>query len=918
MAGLRGLPRDTHASVPGTEKQFDVRREAVIHSEPSQASQVLDRRNAGGQISGVEEEHVDGIWVHVSVDGVSEGGWVNTRTPLGEYVLQPVEQSPSQDADNYDLSSEKDAMIGRTTSAFQRAAGADQDFGSDLVGSPATNLNIQRTRNAVRRPLSSRAVRMTSMTNALNEHSLKDSDQVCVGATTKLVSVPRGARCLPINPVFLAHIEFAVRGGLGALIAALPALLTAEWVRYPFSTFDLTFGAVAFVFTFSHSMGETTKYIFQAMAGATTAAIVPQLAINTFGHEDVPVLLFMMFYSWAVLSLPVEPFTKKFALGMCIHYLMMYHALPPDGNIEKKTTYQVVLLGMYGCFVAMFMNVYPYPRSAIGNAFTGIRRCITDIQFCTRNLVEGYLNGENLQDRARTLKYFEHLTTELRTLDQALADAWWEPWAMQSGRVHKYRAVTLLIHKLRTDLFGMQKALMERVRDDLHVEVMQKNTFKMKNNQVDDDSIQEFQEGIRHLMFTSLRTLRSVVLYVAGDQEKEWSGQVARQSREKMKKNIQTDISELKVLELALERFHHDYSQLRRELSTRPDEDRIERDKWLNVFLFNLTSYSQALMDFPSDYATGLEQAQSDKHIFLPESKMVVLSFQKRQLISAGKTAAAITSAAFINMRFKFNNQQLSPVLIAYVMGGHVGGSWANTANRVLGLIVGMIMAFFFTIFSECNSYALGAGFAVVITLSFYVRDASRSHSYAGAVAAFVECLIMVGPCETETTLQLDMVEQIVLSCLLISVAEIFMASSSDLFFRKQVADTLLDCLSVFKEVFDAHVSVNLESLTMRTKKDVDAALWRNLPGSLHKQEEFLAQSLMEPALWAAEAPHSAYQKLIYSGRRLNLHLILLHRAFVRMDVLRHNTEHVDAFREQKLLLDDLVGTLSSCACLFM
>lgn len=478
---------------------------------------------------------------------------------------------------------------------------------------------------------------------------------------------------------------------------------------------------------------------------------------------------------------------------------------------------------------------------------------------------------------------------------------------MQSGRVHKYRAVTLLIHKLRTDLFGMQKALMERVRDDLHVEVMQKNTFKMKNNQVDDDSIQEFQEGIRHLMFTSLRTLRSVVLYVAGDQEKEWSGQVARQSKEKMKKNIQTDISELKVLELALERFHHDYSQLRRELSTRPDEDRIERDKWLNVFLFNLTSYSQALMDFPSDYATGLEQAQSDKHIFLPESKMVVLSFQKRQLISAGKTAAAITSAAFINMRFKFNNQQLSPVLIAYVMGGHVGGSWANTANRVLGLIVGMIMAFFFTIFSECNSYALGAGFAVVITLSFYVRDASRSHSYAGAVAAFVECLIMVGPCETETTLQLDMVEQIVLSCLLISVAEIFMASSSDLFFRKQVADTLLDCLSVFKEVFDAHVSVNLESLTMRTKKDVDAALWRNLPGSLHKQEEFLAQSVMEPALWAAEAPHSAYQKLIYSGRRLNLHLILLHRAFVRMDVLRHNTEHVDAFREQKLLLDDLV-----------
>eukprot|EP01048_Picozoa_sp_COSAG05_P016498 COSAG05_NODE_2130_length_3513_cov_1.827768_1_plen_656_part_10 len=655
MAGLSAVRGESHAGVhtslssgtSGTQSCFDVRREAVVHSEPNMDSQVLDRRSAGGQIYGTEQQQVDGAWVHVNVDGVSEGGWVKARTPLGDYVLQVAEATTGQnDMDIYDLAVDNDPVRGPNVSVLQRTTVTDGRFGAGQTGSPTTVMNVQRTRHAVRRPLSSRAVRMTSMTNALNEHSLKDSDQVCVGATTKLISVPRGARCLPINPIFLAHIEFSVRGGLGALIAALPALLTAEWVRYPFSTFDLTFGAVAFVFTFSHSMGETTKYIFQTMAGATTAAIVPQLAINTFGHEDVPVLLFMMFYSWAVLSLPVEPFTKKFALGMCIHYLMMYHALPPDGNIEKKTTYQVVLLGLYGCFVAMFMNVYPYPRSAIGNAFTGIRRCITDIQFCTRNLVEGYLNGENLQDRARTLKYFEHLTSELRTLDQALADAWWEPWAMQ--RVHKYRAVTLLIHKLRTDLFGMQKALMERVRDDLHVEVMQKNTFKMNNNQVDDDSIQEFQEGIRHLMFTSLRTLRSVVLYVAGDQEKEWSGQVARQSKEKMKKNIQTDISELKVLELALERFHHDYSQLRRELSTRPDEDRIERDKWLNVFLFNLTSYSQALMDFPSDYATGLEQAQSDKHIFLPESKMVVLSFQKRQLISAGKTAAAITAAAFI------------------------------------------------------------------------------------------------------------------------------------------------------------------------------------------------------------------------------------------------------------------------------
>ena len=92
-----------------------------------------------------------------------------------------------------------------------------------------------------------------------------------------------------------------------------------------------------------------------------------------------------------------------------------------------------------------------------------------------------------------------------------------------------------------------------------------------------------------------------------------------------------------------------------------------------------------------------------------------------------------------------------------------------------------------------------------------------------------------------------------------------------------------------------------------RTKKDVDMALWRALPGNLQKQEEYLRQSMMEPALWNAEAPHSAYQKLIYSGRRINLHLILLQRAFKRVDQLRNSQAHIAERSEQKLLLDDLV-----------
>ncbi len=73
-----------------------------------------------------------------------------------------------------------------------------------------------------------------------------------------------------------------------------------------------------------------------------------------------------------------------------------------------------------------------------------------------------------------------------------------------------------------------------------------------------------------------------------------------------------------------------------------------------------------------------------------------------------------------------FDYSFLSPTLVAYVMGGHVGGSWANTADRIVGLVSGMLCAYFFLIFTECNTYALGSTFCLVSMLSFYVRVSSK------------------------------------------------------------------------------------------------------------------------------------------------------------------------------------------------
>ena len=769
-------------------------------------------------------------------------------------------------------------------------------------------------RSIVHKPVNNRTLRQFRMSQALNTHALKDSEYVCVGAAPKRMHIPRFYPLFSLNADFVVNIEWAARGGLGVLIAALPSLLKWGWLRNMRAgtfDFDPTFGAVAFVFVFSETVGQTMKHIYQAMTGAMVAAIVPQLAINTFGHETVPVLLFMGFYCMFVLALPIEQITKKFSLGMCVMYLMRRAQGSADNlSIPKPVTYQVVLLGCFGCLCALMVTSIPFPRTAITHAFKGIQNCVTDIQFCTRNLVEAYISGENLQDRARTLKYFEHMVKELRNLEHNIDFAWWEQPFGSNGKREKYKAVLLLIHKLRTDLYGMQKALMKRARDAPHRDVMAKRCYVIDQATGRSTDVQEFHQCLRDLMLTSLRTLREVVTYVAGEGERDWMDSMSsNMSQHKMREKVEKDIKELEELRNALDRFHVDYSSIRTDFQGKADEDRVERDPYLNVFLFNLTSYAQALMDFPRDYASGLESAQQSQNVFLPEQKMVTFSFQKRQLISAFKTSIAIVTSAGLNMQF-FNYSAISPVLVAYIMGGHVGGSWANTADRVVGLITGMLFAFFFQIFAECSDYPLGLGFMLISILAFYLQVSSRNHEYVGTVAGFIQCTIMVdiSKCTTDTRMQLDVVEQVVLCCLIIGFCELVAWSPSSLFFRKQVADTLLDANSIFKEVFDSHVSVNLDALKLRQKKDVDIALWRNLPNSLHQQDRYLADAQMEPALWLQETPFSAYQQLTTCGRRLNLHLILLHRSLSAITKLREDKDKHDSFRDQRLLFDDLVA----------
>lgn len=323
-------------------------------TDPTQQIGILEK---GTAVTGMEEPAEDGTPMLRAHDAEGEF-WIAVRNERGERNVQSAvgRLDATQSAARPDEMSRTFSRFGEESPGAGRARG--QTMQADLY----------RTKSVVRRPVNNRTLRSFRMNQALNTHALKDSEQVCVGASVKRMHVPRflGQYSFSINAEFMVHIEWAARGAIGVLIAALPSLLQYGWLndmRSGTFDFDPTYAAVVFVFVFSETVGQTMKHCFQACIGAFVAAVVPQLAINTFGDDETAVLIFMLFYSMFVLSLPIEQITQKFSLGMCMMYLMRRAKGSSDGqSIPKAVTYQVMFLGVYGCFVALLVCYIPFPR----------------------------------------------------------------------------------------------------------------------------------------------------------------------------------------------------------------------------------------------------------------------------------------------------------------------------------------------------------------------------------------------------------------------------------------------------------------------------------------------------------------------------------------------------------------------------
>ena len=737
-------------------------------------------------------------------------------------------------------------------------------------------------------------------------------------SSVPLVGAQRG-RGGRIDPDFMHDTLWAVRCACGVLVAALPTYLAerdgeeegSEWMDG--WALDLSYAAIMYIFVSGRTVGETLKLMWQAAMGSLTAAIAPQLAINTFGEGWFAVAVFVFFYTLIVLSLPMEAITKKFALGITLNYLMhsaKHSAEPqPEPALPSRVTYEVMVLGLWGCLPAILCVLIPCPRSGRAKvlAMHEAESLVGDIDEVAHLLLRGYCEGQTALDRTRLVKYFAKMERSIANMSRYLNEAWYEPGS--TAMVNRLSVVLTMVYKLRAELYGMQKALTDG----------QAKQFNEENHK---DVIQNLEAPMTDLVEKSLVLLHSVQeLVVSSTAASDYSNvalapddvmpdQRHRQAREAIKALIEQRLGgdgvgedPLRATKDSLEAFHHHLSELRESTKDREARqqikrsERVEMDAVLMMFMFSVTGFAQQLLDFSDEYAETMEEAQQAKSWFAADSKMVALQFQKKQLVAAFKTAVALTAAASCNAYY-FHYEATSPVIIAYLMAGHVGSSYANTVSRVLGVLFGAIMSFCILIFAQCNIYARAVGFVFIVFLASFVRFTSPHASYMGLSAAIAACPVLVrhwDSCgqDTEIEEQYAIVRQVVFSCSLLVITELLFWPSTGLSnLQKKISDTLTECKSAFKDMSEYNRTLYGDTAfddaskpfdPKKTLTKIEVSLWASIPGSLREQSVFLEDAKAEPTMWRTEFPASAYTRVVDASIRISVHMMLLRNAWKRL-----------------------------------
>ena len=593
-------------------------------------------------------------------------------------------------------------------------------------------------------------------------------------------------------------------------------LPNANWVP----DLDPSYAAVVSILAFGYTIGETHRFVWELIAGVIFAAVVPQVFVYTFGASWPVSAIILFLYTFLLICMPIDNMTKKFSLALCVQY-MCTRSLWEHRNweyVNHWSVYHVAKMGIYGALVALLWQFLPWPRSARGEAHRTLNSVGSDIITSLWHMVRGFCDGQTKQQRMKALRYTDHISRQLMELEQSITFAWWE---RSENKVHKYKVCAATMHSCRANLYGMQQALSQwdneknrrdlgDARDTLHefancsMQTLDGILHFMVEGDLDGHINQDLEEAESHGKELWNIVRRKIT-------QREGIEKSIRQHIPTLDKRLRKgrQVADISAMEQSMGALNFALTDMRARLAQRDDGERLEEDQWLHVFMASLVSFGQTLIDFPETYAQAHEARHNEakQEDFIPEAVLVAVWFKRENIVAGLKTATAVVLAFLVNV-WLFDFESLATVIVAYVMAGHTGGSYANTTSRCLGVLSALVVSFTFIISTECEPVPLAICFFVTIAAGSYVRISSPTSTYTALVANIVTTQLMVQHCHNERDLQFAMSRQLVLSCFVMAAAELLVYGENSLkHLRKVVAETYTEARVVFVEVFQTNLS---------------------------------------------------------------------------------------------------------------
>ncbi|KAF0715865.1 Aste57867_3133 [Aphanomyces stellatus] len=587
------------------------------------------------------------------------------------------------------------------------------------------------------------------------------------------------------------------------------------------------------------------------------------------------ILPFIMLFTMAILVLPIENNTKKYALGNNLYFaltLVSPNDFTNPAQLKRfgddlyktpnllKNLLVYMMLGILGAFIAQLMLWFPYPIFAIRKLQEQTLTCADTIQDLLNLIVDSYCFKNKDVEHMNFLKLklkrkFELAAAKHATMTAMVNDVWWEQLVGLHMPLHFKMSVT----KPYIDLFGSLIENLRAMNQAIQLERYERlHTLFMK----------ALQKEVYMIQVKATNLLGEISAHVHdGDTE------LNLKSLEELERQMES----------LLQHFQETQSRIYKREKPAPKD--VEGNIPLNLFLFSMQSYCTTLLEFQTKFnsRTHVTNLRIKKFVKAQLGSFVDGSkYTRGKLETAAKVWFAILCACFFSV-YTFGYSSTTAGTVAYVMGNHIGGSFSVTANRVGGVVAGSIIpsvVLFYICSYACNSSVAVAFFSnavlfVWVTFSMYVKWKGGFESYAGLVSAYTSVNVMLNGCAgcntgtvTPTSSYSNLAQMSLGIVLFIVVELVFCPQSAIGLLRSNVQQLLTLSHASFEILFEQNLS-NAGVIDQPTLDRVKDMVQKDMPALVAEQSGLLHEASFEPLLWKPPFSHAKYQAVLECCHRL-------------------------------------------------